>query len=86
MELGNISQEKVYGALRSVYRFREMTEENAPEILIEAESGLLEKRFALLNAHEIFELIKLWPQYLAHQSAIDVIDNQQFEQYLQTVN
>lgn len=86
MELAEISQEKIYGALRSVYRYREMIQEEAPDILIEAESELLEKRFALLSALEIFELVKLWPEYLAQQSAFDVVDNQRFQQYLQTVN
>jgi len=86
MELAGISQEKIYGALRSVYRYREMIREEAPDILIEAESELLEKRFALLSALEIFELVKLWPEYLAEQSAFDVIDNQQFEQHLRTIN
>ena len=86
MEQAELSQEKIYGALRSVYRYREMTQEGAPDILIEAESELMEKRFALLSAQEIFELIKLWPEYLAEQSAFDVIDNQRFQQYLQTVN
>tara|TARA_Y100000310_G_scaffold327702_1_gene394473 strand:- start:149 stop:406 length:258 start_codon:yes stop_codon:yes gene_type:complete len=83
---GERSQERISGALRSVYRYKEMTEGNAPDILIEAESELLEKRFALLSAGEIFALVKLWPQYLAQQSAVEVIDNKQFEQYLMTVN
>ena len=86
MELGDISEEKIYGALRSVYRYREMVEGEAPDIILEAESELLERRFALLGAKEIFALVKLWPEYLAQQSAIDVIDNQEFQQYLQTIN
>lgn len=86
MDLGALSQEKIYGALRSAYRYREMTEGDAPEILIEAEARLLKERFALLNAREIFEIIQVWPRYLAQQSAIEVIDDQRFEQYLGTIN
>lgn len=86
LDLEEMSEERVFGALRSIYRYREMTGDNAPDILIESESDLLEKRVALLNAKEIFVLVQLWPQFLAKQSAFDVIDNQQFEQYLRTVN
>lgn len=86
MDLGDTSQEKIHGALRSVYRYREMTEGEAPGILIETEARLLEERFALLSAREIFELIKIWPQYLTQQSAIEVIDNQRFELYMGSIN
>ena len=86
MDLGALSQEKIYGALRSAYRYREMTEGDAPEILIETEAKLLVERFSLLNAKEIFQLIQIWPKYLAQQSAIEVIDDQRFEQYLGTIN
>jgi len=86
MDLGELSQEKIYGALRSAYRYREMTEGNAPEILIETEERLLVERLALLNAKEILHLIQIWPKYLVEQSAMEIIDDQQFEQYLGTVN
>ena len=81
-----ISNEKIYSALRSVYRYREMVENNAPDILIELESELLEKRFVLLNAAEIFILIKFWPQYLTQQSTMNMIDDKRFKEYLITVN
>jgi len=86
MELTDISEEKIYSALRSLYRYREMTEEDAPYVLIEAESDLLKKRVTLLNAQEIFALVKLWPEYLTQQLAFDVIDNEQFDRYLRTIN
>lgn len=86
MDLGNINQEKVYSALRSIYRYQEMTSDNAPEILISTESELLEKRFALLNAKEIFALIKFWPEYLTQQSVIDAADDMAFEHYLMSIN
>ena len=82
----SVDLEKIHMALRSLYRFREMKDANMLEILLENECDLLRKRVAMLNAHEIFELIKLWPDYLTQQMALDVIDNQQFEDHLLTLN
>lgn len=84
--MDNLSEERIYSALRSLYRYKEMTEENYPEIMVESESNLLKARFELLTSEEIFEVIKIWPGYLAEQATFDVIDNQQFEQYLRNVN
>lgn len=86
MDLGELSQEKIHGALRSVFRYKEMTEGQAPGILVETEARLLEERFSLLSAKEIFELIKIWPEYLTHQSAIQAVDDQRFEDFIDGAN
>jgi hypothetical protein len=81
-----INEERIFGALRSVYRYKEMTDESVPEILIETEADLLKRRFALLSAAEIYTLIALWPDYLTEQATIKLIDEQEFENHLLTLN
>lgn len=81
-----INEENIFGALRSVYRYKEMTDESVPEILIDSEAELLKKRFAMLNAAEIYTLIMLWPDYLTEQVTNQLIDEQEFENHLLTLN
>jgi len=78
--------EKIYSALRSLFRYHQMLENNIPDIIIKAESDILKKRMTTLSANDIYMLVTMWPSYKTEQTVITEIDDKLFEQYLNTVN
>jgi len=82
----NQINERVYDTLRSVFRYRQMTDGEMPEIVINAEANILEKHMRNLTASEMFNLVTLWPGYLAEQTAITEVEDKRFDAYMRTVN
>jgi len=79
----DIDNEDIYDAMRSLFRYCQMQDLKAPDLLIDTESEILLKRIGKLNAHEIYEMMNLWPNFYAQQLAHDEIQNQQCEQDLE---
>jgi len=82
----NPINEKINSSLRSVFRYTQMTETNMPEIIIDAEADILERRISNLTASELCCLVAMWPGYLAEQTAITEIEDKRFNEYMMTVN
>lgn len=59
--------EKIYSAMRSLYRFVTMKQGNYPEVIIENEKVLLKKRFSDLEAEDIHYIVNNWEQFFKHE-------------------
>ena len=81
-----LSDEKIYSTLRSLYRYKEMTDGQYPDVLLDAEAELLKRRMAMLDASEIFEVVTSWAQFLTEETVIDEEDNKEFQNYLLSLN
>ena len=62
-----INIDKVTTTMRSLFRFCQLTENNAPEMLIDTERQLLKQKFEGLNADEIYSVVANWKDYKEKQ-------------------
>ena len=69
----------VYSAMRSLFRFHQMKEMNAPDIIVDTEKKLLETRISELSADDIYFLMTNWPQFYSKRIIEDEIQNRQCE-------
>jgi hypothetical protein len=84
------SNDKIYYAMKSLHRYFQLKELNAPEILFETERVLLKERFGELTADEMHHLRLIWPSFFIKQTISNEIDDrimsQDMEEFLNSVN
>ena len=82
--------ENIYYVLKSLFRFSQLKELKAPEILFENERKLLKKHMANLNADEIHYMVLSWGDFCAEQTILDKQQNNELDrdlkEYYKTVN
>lgn len=69
-----IKSQKVYNTLRSLYRYSELKEMDAPEILLDTEKSILIKRMSNLEPDEILYLAENFLNYKKDQKIREQID------------
>jgi hypothetical protein len=68
---------KTYRAMRSLFRYAEMQQNNYPDVLIKQEETILQETFKSLSAKEILYIIIAWPEFLKKESIDQEILNVQ---------
>lgn len=76
MELKPESREKIYSALRSLFRYNQMKAKEAPSVLIDMEWALLDGRLGALSTRELHLLILAWPEYLEEERVSSEIEDE----------
>lgn len=75
IKLSSSDIDKVYRAMRSLFRYTEFQNKNYPEVLVEQEEKILAEAFKNLNAQEIFYVLSKWPEFLKEQSVEQELEN-----------
>jgi len=90
MENSKLDLNKTYAAMRSIYRFLEFQNMNAPSILIDVERGILNKYFSELSAEEIIHAINNFNSFRKAENIRTELQNEEMNkkslQYLPNAN
>lgn len=70
--------EKIYSAMRSLYRFSIMKDGIFPELVIENEKNILKNRFNELQAEDILYIVNNWEHFLKKECVDQEINDQIF--------
>ncbi|MDP2685236.1 MAG: hypothetical protein Q8P20_09465 [bacterium] len=80
------SEEKIYATLRSLFRYSQLRELDAPDILFENEEKIIIERIGQLTPEEIFLTVVSWNSYYDSQGAEDQILDIDATDYFQSLN
>ncbi|HVI40588.1 MAG TPA: hypothetical protein VM577_08010 [Anaerovoracaceae bacterium] len=75
MNLSEDSAEKVYRAMRSLFRYSGFQTGNYPDILVDMEEKILLEAFHDLSSKEIYYIITKWPEFAKQQAVEQEIEN-----------
>ncbi len=85
-----MTNEKIVSILRSLFRLSSFKEMLTPEIIIETEQKILQKRLLNLTPDELLIIVSIWPEYLKTQSIQSEIDDKlmfdQIEKEIKALN
>lgn len=84
------SEERISGFLRSIFRYKRMTEKNAPNELLVMEKVILRDKLESLSPEEVFLAVTSWEAYYEKAIVDEGIQDEKtvmdINSFIQTLN
>jgi hypothetical protein len=90
MNIDYESEERIYGFLKSIFRYKRMIEKNAPDELCVLEKVILRDKLDALSPEEVFLAVTSWEEYYEKAVVDEGIQDEQtvrdINSFMQTLN